>query len=472
MKEKMLLFSVFMLYMVFESIDAKGGTSYPDINRQMDSQNKPTPSFLSKQQAVSDIDSLIYNISEIHPNMFSVCNQGEFFREINEIEKKLPDTLSVMQLYEKVQPLVAKIGDGHTSLVFPYNSVFMKDTPRIPVSFMVSSDNTVTVLFSVDNKIPEGAQVLSINGVSSNQMLQRMLSYESGESLALRMERVRNDFPALFFMLYSADSYDIEYKMSGEKKTTHHITLPPCTSDELFAWKKKTQKQESQTYEKAYSFKILPEEKVAVMDFRTFIDPAKMETFADSMFTVLRNKKITDLIIDITENGGGDSQVGDILLRYISPKPFVQFGKFVARVTPVTQNLMNRKADVGWYYGEVSDSEMVVPRTYEEGRFKGNVYLLTSNRTFSSASSFAWAFKEFGMGTVVGEETGGMNVSFGDVLVYSLPISGLKASVSYKRFWLYGADESDIHGTLPDYDVTKEAALSKALELCKKSSMR
>ena len=212
----------------------------------------------------------------------------------------------------------------------------------------------------------------------------------------------------------------------------------------------------------------MPKENVAIMDFRSFSDVERMKVFADSMFTTLRNNNITNLIIDITENGGGNSQVGDVLLRYISPKPFSQFGKYLVRVTPTSQALMKEKVNIGWYSGEVRDDEMKVPLTDKEGHFKGNVYLLTSSNTFSSASSFAWTFKEFGMGTVVGEETGGMNVCFGDILEYKLPISGLNAFVSYKRFWQYGADEKDIHGTIPDYKVAKHEALSKAISLCTK----
>ena len=54
----------------------------------------------------------------------------------------------------------------------------------------------------------------------------------------------------------------------------------------------------------------------------------------------------------------------------------------------------------------------------------------------------------------------------GDVVYYKMPYSGLAASISHKRFWQYGADENNIHGTIPDYIVPKEDALSKALELC------
>ena len=55
------------------------------------------------------------------------------------------------------------------------------------------------------------------------------------------------------------------------------------------------------------------------MDFREFSDVERMESFADSMFTALRKNKIGNLIIDLRKNGGGNSSVGDRLLRYITP---------------------------------------------------------------------------------------------------------------------------------------------------------
>ena len=203
------------------------------------------------------------------------------------------------------------------------------------------------------------------------------------------------------------------------------------------------------------------------MDFRSFENPEAMAAFADSMFTAISHEGIRNLIIDIRQNGGGNSAVGDVLLRYISSKPFIQMAAAMTRITPTTQRLMgNRTMPTGIYFFESGDSAgFIKPLTAEEGRFKGRVYLLTSHKTFSSASSFSWAFKEFGMGTVVGEETGGMSVAFGDILPYRLPVSKLPCTISYKRFWLPGGDENDIHGTLPDYEVKQQDALDKALQL-------
>ena len=420
---------------------------------------------ISKEQAIADIDSLVYTISEVHPEMFTVCKQGEFLKMVSEIQEALPDSVSAWEMYVRLQPLVVRIGDGHTSLSFPFNDVIKENTPRLPMNMIVDTDNKVKVAYSVDNRIPAESEIVKINGITINEMYKKMLCYESGESEARKMNRINEGFSALFFILYSSDTYNVEYIEPGRNKVSR-IELKACTSKELIEWRKKTQSAVSQPNAVPYSFKIIPEKNVAIMDFKSFVDSKYMETFSDSMFTTLKQNNIKNLVIDVRENGGGNSQVGDVLLSYISPKPFCQFHKFLARVTPTTQRLMRGHLDTGWYYGEISEKEFVQPKSYTEGLYNGNVILLTSNHTFSSASSFAWAFKEFDMGKVVGEETGGMNVSFGDVVYYKMPYSGLAASISHKRFWQYGADENNIHGTIPDYIVPKEDALSKALELC------
>ena len=109
------------------------------------------------------------------------------------------------------------------------------------------------------------------------------------------------------------------------------------------------------------------------------------------------------------------------------------------------------------------------PITTREHDYSGRVYLLTSNKTFSSAGSFAWTFKECGMGKVVGEETGGMNVCYGDILSYRLPVSKITATISFKRFWQLRADENDIHGTMPDVSVPAADALDAAMKLVRKN---
>ena len=57
-----------------------------------------------------------------------------------------------------------------------------------------------------------------------------------------------------------------------------------------------------------------------------------------------------------------------------------------------------------------------------------------------------------------------INVSYGDVVGYVLPHSKLQLSISFKRFWLFGADEKNIHGALPDINVESSKALETVLK--------
>lgn len=420
---------------------------------------------LSREQAIFDINALIYGLSEVHPDMFSVCRQEDFFRAVNKAIQSLPDSISTMELFRKAAPIVAMLGDGHTNLFFPYNDVLTRELKRMPCWVNVLSDKSIVCCSSLDSIIPRGAKILSINGVKAEDMLDSMLPYVAGEKEPFKLSRIDGSFAAFRHMLYPAESFDIVYLPKNAKKPKT-VTYQAEVFDEV---ERRSPALPQSDSGKPYSFTIDKKRNVAIMDFREFSDKSGMEVFADSMFRELRNHDIDNLIIDLRSNGGGNSTVGDVLLRYISPKPFAQMDKVLVRITPLTRRLMkNNDIDPSFSFIEITEDQYKQPLTDQEGHYNGNVYLLTSNKTFSSAGSFAWAFKECGMGQVVGEETGGMNVCYGDVLYYRLPVSRMVCSISYKRFWQLHADESDIHGTIPDVAVPAADALDKTLQIIKK----
>lgn len=419
---------------------------------------------LSREQAIFDINALVYGLSEVHPDMFSVCRQEDFFRAVNSAIQSMPDSISTMDLFRKAAPIVAMIGDGHTNLTFPFNDVMTRELKRMPCWVNILSDKTIECCSSLDSIIPRGAKILSINGVKAEDMLDSMLPYVAGEKEPFKLSRIDGSFAAFRHMLYPAESFDIVYLPKNEKKPKK-VTYTATVFDEV---ERRSPALPSDNG-KPYSFTIDKKRNVAIMDFREFRDKSGMETFADSMFRELRNHNINNLIIDLRMNGGGNSAVGDVLLRYISPVPFIQMDKALVRITPLTRKLMKSKdIDPSFSFYEMTEDQYKMPLTEQEGHYNGNVYLLTSNKTFSSAGSFAWAFKECGMGKVIGEETGGMNVCYGDILSYRLPVSRLSCTISYKRFWQFRADESDIHGTIPDVAVPAADALDKTLQIIKK----
>jgi C-terminal processing protease CtpA/Prc len=175
-------------------------------------------------------------------------------------------------------------------------------------------------------------------------------------------------------------------------------------------------------------------------------------------------------------NGGGDSKIGDELFQYISPVSFQQFNKTIVRYSSLQKKLalenfgndLSKKPDGI----ETTDSFDLIPLRPNPVRFTGNVYLLISHKTFSSAGSFSWTFKKFNMGTIFGEESGGMSVCFGDIVIYKLPHSKINSTISFARMYEYDSDEYDIHGTIPDVAVEQEKALEHVLEYIKNAENR
>ena len=460
-------------------LTAEGDSAHVRINRRAaNPYENPDPELLrrapsgllSPEQAKFDLDALFYTINEVHPDMYSEVDQSELHSAIKSASDNMTDSISVEELYKIAAPIVAKIGDGHTNLFFPTYAVFKKDTKRIPVWMQVESDRTITVDRSLDSIIPKGAKVLKINGKTADRIVDELLPYVSGETEHFRLSRL-DDLRPFIHMSMPADFYEIEYVVPGTKEV-RSSTFPALTPAE-YKSRVPAQVKNNRSGE-PYTFRIDETAKVGIMDFRSFDNQGKMRVFADSMFTTLGEQGIRDLIIDIRQNGGGASAVGDILLRYFTPRPFIQMEKALIRITPTTQRLMRYGGDVqpGIYYNVITEDKFHKPLSREKGFYDGKVWLLTSNKTFSSAASFAWASQVFGGATLIGEEAGGMNISFGDVLWYHLPASGITCGISYKRFWMYNADEKDIHGAIPEYQVPQDQAMNKALQLIKKTRQR
>ena len=98
-------------------------------------------------------------------------------------------------------------------LRFPFNDYFTSSTIRLPLFVNVKSDYTLRVRGCIDNLIPQDAEVLSINGKESRELIESMMDYASGERGFFRIERINSDFSALVEMMYAAYKYDVVYRM-------------------------------------------------------------------------------------------------------------------------------------------------------------------------------------------------------------------------------------------------------------------
>jgi len=422
----------------------------------------------SKAEAEADIDSLISVLTEVHPMYIEKANAEPLVKELNAAKATLPETLDKLELYSILAPIIAKIGDAHTTVVQPFGEAIVKAGGLAPFYPTVDTNTgRLYVKASCKNCVPVDAEILSVNGVSAQKMMEDTKRLVSGERDFFKYCMIDNNIMGYFHLLYAADEYEVTYRVAeGEKEET--VKVKPVDSEYFnnnLVLGTKVLKLIQEQRNVPYSYKIDESGKFAILYFDSCMNPEGMDEMCKEMVAELNQKGIKNLIVDVRLNGGGNSNVGDELLKYISPVDFRQYGKTIVRVTPTTHRLGGATGrNVGVHISADTDdnNKKTLPASQ---RFNGKVYLLTSHTTFSSASSFAWAFKKFGCGMVIGEETGGMNVHYGDVLYYRMPNSQLDMNLSHKRFWQPGADDKDIHGLIPDIIVPQDQALDKAIEV-------
>ncbi|RKX68917.1 hypothetical protein DRP43_04975, partial [candidate division TA06 bacterium] len=91
-------------------------------------------------------------------------------------------------------------------------------------------------------------------------------------------------------------------------------------------------------------------------------------------------------------------------------------------------------------------------------RFKGKIFVIISNYTFSEATCFSAVIKDYGVGMLIGEETGGIPTNYG----YSWPVNLFNSHLTLNVSWWYlirpNGDTTYTHkGIMPDIPVKTTA---------------
>jgi len=435
----------------------------------------------SVKELQNDIDSLTKYIEETHPNAFYKFSKDKFFKEADSIKAIISKPLNSIDFYILTESLIANLEDGHTAMGFPMEYIKM-DPFMFPYKVKLSDKEPFIIIIkpfqSMPSEITSDAEIMSINGVESSNIIKDIIKLNSGESENIRLDIGANYFFFYLNKLYGMnDSYLIKYKINNkvEMKSINGIKY-----ESLIKRIKQDTTKESTLKQADYSLKLVSEKKIAIIDFKSFDDVKKFSAFIDSAFDQIKINKIENLIIDIRNNRGGNSQIGDIFFQYISHLPYTQYAKDKIKYSSLQKESYKMKfsmtQDSSWLYytnkpnGLIEEENDTSTIKLQDNplRFNGNVYLLTGISTFSSAASFAQCFKYYKMGKIIGEETGGWIIHYGDVINATLPNTRLNLTISHKIWYEIGAKENDFHGTIPDIKVPSEKALDYTIELINK----
>jgi C-terminal processing protease CtpA/Prc len=160
----------------------------------------------------------------------------------------------------------------------------------------------------------------------------------------------------------------------------------------------------------------------------------------DEFFSAARKDGVERIAIDLRRNAGGDSMVVGAFLKYLpyeygdlrapsratrySPQLAKQRGPWLRLLTWMGETFFNGR----WLPYPLQ------PRAAADELFRGEVYVLTSWLSFSSAVDFAAILRDNRLAKVVGAPTGGSPTEYGDILGFAMPNTGWRFSVSTTSF--------------------------------------
>lgn len=433
---------------------------------------------LSQAEAVEDTQQFFSTLQRVHPDLLAKVKVEDYIKlkqqTLDGIAEKLDEDgrIHVNDLAYLLCYAAAFFKDGHTTVVW-WRIKPDRSNTRFP-SFLLGYDNGRFVVTTSSHYSIQGLEVVSIDGKPVREFLRPILDRISGETLAGKSHLFarKQAFWYSFSDLYgSAESLTLVLR-DGEGKESEHKVGFYRLPETLLAWA--TQLQELRRQGTQVHF--LDSDRIAWFIYPGFRNNEDEKKKIENIFQEIKARGSQDLIIDLRDNGGGSSEMGDRIFSYLHEGKLIQVSKTRIKVSseilsPAYAKTLERfvKADEARKYsaylqrkyagregmivdlhGEEEDEEDE-PLRRPNAFFSGGVFLLVDNGSFSSASMFAAAFRDYSVGTILGYETGGVPSHFGEMYPFELENSGILCGVSYKQFLnpkpRPGDDE---HGVIPD----------------------
>lgn len=163
-------------------------------------------------------------------------------------------------------------------------------------------------------------------------------------------------------------------------------------------------------------------------------------------------ENVSSLIIDIRDNGGGNSGYGDFVLKLICPDTIPALDWSSPQYIPVLK---------AWGEAEepyVEKGKPLIPFSAEHAeipKFEIPVVLLVNSNTFSAAEDFAALFKAAKRGTIIGTPTGG---STGQPIMIDFGY-GYMARICARDEWLPDGTEFIGIGIQPDITIEEDESV-------------
>jgi hypothetical protein len=259
-----------------------------------------------------------------------------------------------------------------------------------------------------------GARILAINGVPAGLATAALLKRAHGDTLLFRSKLLAGRWWFYHWKMYGAAArYRLDLVRAGRRWS---VEVPASAHSP-------TVLQTATDFERQFRFEIRPG-CAAVLKVGSFDTQFKERFLALTRmaFARMRQESVSTLLIDTSDNGGGDDDMWlEGLMPYIATHPYRTGSTYAKRV-------IEPPPSSGETAGQVVEGEI---QTWHEPQpdnpllFKGKVVVVIGPSTYSSAVLFANVIQDFGFGTLAGVGHAARRTQSGGVRKFMLPNTGL-----------------------------------------------
>lgn len=416
---------------------------------------------ISPDKLKEDLDFLFKTIEEVHPNMYAYTSKEEFAQHRNQVYKQINHPMNNYEFYKSAAVVIASLKNGHTFIVPPtakFQEYVSGGGKVFPLVLYWDASNIILAGNHSSTELPLGKTVLTINEKPASEIFKRFACRIAAEGKSENLSIVeRSDMLRLLLWLEygSIDSWVLNIE-TGDGAVSNYL-VKSITQNELRSNKLVP------IFERKNSYRNIPECEAGLIELNSFGNSQEFKVFLDETFKKIHKQSISDLIIDIRKNPGGSDTNANMLLEYLTEKPYSQIEEVQIKISSQTQQrIAHLRREAPEAFADKKEGDTVTLElplqtpTDNPLRFTGRTFVLIGPGSFSTSTSFASAIKAFRIGILVGQETGDPTRLYGDSLTFSLPNSGLVAAVACKTFAFAGS-KPDGQGITPDYKIKQKS---------------
>lgn len=442
---------------------------------------------ISTAELQKDFDILQKTLKNLHPGLYRYQDKATIESYFTNFQKQLQNDKTLPEAYLLFSQFVARLKCGHTYLNYWNQSKALKKAifytaDKIPFAFQLVDRRMIVVKDATpSNQLPKGTEILSINGISIPTIIDSLLTIAKtdGSNIGSQLNQIQlsgtGDHEAfdIYFPLFFPPKngrFKVKALNLNTQQNFEENLAAMSRAQRLEVIEARYGKQ-AESYDDLWEFEVL-DKQTAYLKMGTFVTwkmELKWKKFLKNAFAKIKTQNIPNLIIDIRGNGGGMTNVVQVVAKNLLTKDITLEGtrsilayeKVPEELNPYLSTWSNSFRDRTGKVKPIGDGQYtfkkrdVFSKTYKGNpkAYRGKTYLIVDSSNSSATFFMAKYFKNHGIATLVGQQTGGNRKGTNGGNLFFLNLPNTKIEIDIPLIADFPLTKQPDQGILPDIEV-------------------